>query len=352
MKSLQAGLLILGLLAIAGLALHGYWQLRRAGGAMRRQGQPSRHFEPSFLDEAALQGAALPEAGSGDIDAALPRRSAAQPRIDALIDAIAGLALEQPLAGEALMAHLPGSRRAGSKPFLIEGRNTRSGEWEAPRAGALYAELQAGVQLASRSGALNEVEYSEFIQKIGAFADAINASADTPEMLDVVGRARELDAFASEHDAQLAMRLRARRAPWPVALVNQHASRHGFVPGLAAGRLVLPASEEGAPPVLTLSYDSQQALADDLREARIDEMTLVFDVPQTPEGELPFNAWCAAGRALALGLDAEISDDEGRVLQPEALPQVGRELAALYERLQARDLAAGSAAARRLFSYG
>jgi hypothetical protein len=170
-------------------------------------------------------------------------------------------------------------------------------------------------------------------------------------MLDVVARGRELDTFASAHDAQLAMRLRARRAPWAVTTINQHASRHGFVPGVTAGRLVLPAQlEDGAPPVLSLNYDPKAALADDLQGARVDEITLVFDVPQTVQGEQPFNAWCAAGRALALSLDAVISDDEGRILQPEALPHVGEDLSALYERLAERDLSAGSPAARRLFS--
>jgi hypothetical protein len=278
------------------------------------------------------------------------RRSASTLRIDALIDAIVSLGLDTPMAGEAALAHLPSSRRAGSKPFLIEGRNTRSGEWEAPRAGAKYAELQGGVQLASRNGAINEIEYSEFIQKLQAFADAVNASTDFPDMLDVVARGRELDAFAGAHDAQLAMRLRARRLLWPVAVINQHAARHGFVPGTTAGRLVLPGSGDGAPPVLSLLYDSKAALADESAQSRVEEITLVFDVPQTAQLDAPFNAWCAAGRALALSLDAAIFDDAGQELHPEALPRVGEALADLYERLAERELAAGSPAARRLFS--
>src|SRR5207253_1747169 len=153
------------------------------------------------------------------------------------------------------------ARRAGSKPLLIEGLNTASGEWETPLAGQRYGELQAGVQLANRSGALNEIEYSEFVQKVQAFAEAIGAMADFPDMLDVVARARELDAFAGEHDAQLAVHLQARSAAWSVGYIQQHASRHGFVAGAVPGRLVLPSTEEGAPPVLTLTFDSQAALA-------------------------------------------------------------------------------------------
>jgi len=82
-------------------------------------------------------------------------------------------------------------------------------------------------------------------------------------MLDVVARARELDQFAATHDAQLALLLRAKAAAWTPGFVQQCAARHGFVPGAVPGRLVLPAADEGAPPVLVLSFDPQAALAED-----------------------------------------------------------------------------------------
>ena len=120
------------------------------------------------------------------------------------------------------------------------------------------------MQLANRTGALNEIEYSEFVQKVQAFAEAIGAMADFPDMLEVVARARELDAFAGQHDAQLAVHLRAqRRRRGASATCSSMRARHGFVPGVVPGRLVLPAAEEGAPPVLMLTFDSQAALADE-----------------------------------------------------------------------------------------
>src|SRR5205085_1906886 len=87
-------------------------------------------------------------------EAAASRRTSL--RIDALIDAIASLTLEVPVSGEMVLAHQPPTRRAGSKPFLIEGLNAETGEWEAVLGSQQYSELQAGVQLANRTGALNE----------------------------------------------------------------------------------------------------------------------------------------------------------------------------------------------------
>jgi hypothetical protein len=289
--------------------------------------------------EAAITAADLPSA---------PRRSGA--RIDALVDAIATLAIEAPLSGEMLLAHLPASRRAGSKPFHIEGLNAASGEWEAPAPGQRYSELQAGVQLANRSGALNEIEYSEFVQKLQAFADAIGAVPDFPDMLDVVARARELDAFANPHDATLSVLLRANSVAWSVGYVQQCAQRHGFVPGSLAGRLVLPAAaEEGAPPLLSLSFDAQAALADDPALAAVRELTLSLDVAQSPESAEPFAAWQQAMRALAEDMDATAVDEQGRTLTLQHFASIHEELDKLYRALESRDMAAGTAVARRLF---
>jgi hypothetical protein len=94
--------------------------------------------------------------------------------------------------------------------------------------------------MANRSGPLNEIEYSEFVQKIQAFADGVGGFVQFPDMLDVVARARELDQFAASHDAQLARCCCAPRAAWTPGFVQQSAARHGFVAGALPGRLGCP----------------------------------------------------------------------------------------------------------------
>ena len=350
MNSLTIALAGLGGVVLAGVIAHGAWQARKAG--PKRPEEPAVEPREPVLQEPTLDGAeriepTVNEEPMSPLPVA-PRRASL--RVDALIDAIATLTVESPVSGEMVLGHQPPTRRAGSKPFLIEGLNAETGEWEAPLAGQHYSELQAGVQLANRTGALNEIEYSEFVQKIEPFAEAIGAMADFPDMLDAAGRARELDAFASQCDAQLAVHLQARSAAWSVGYIHQHAARHGFVPGVLPGRLVLPSTEEGAPPVLTLTFDSQAALADDPNRAAVRDVTLSFDVPQTEPLVQPFVAWQASAQALAQGMDAGIVDDNGRPLSAEGFAAIGNELGQLYAALEGRDLAAGSAAARRLFS--
>jgi hypothetical protein len=348
MSDLTIALAAVGGVLLAVVVAHGAWQARKAG-PKRAAGEPvPPRAEPR---EPVLDSAGAVEPASAPLEPLEPRApKRVMVRLDALIDAIAPLTIEAPISGDIVLLHLPTTRRAGSKPFLIEGLDTETGEWEPPLPGRRYGELQVGVQLANRTGPLNEIEYSEFVQKVQAFAEAVGAMADFPDMLDVVARARELDGFAGEHDAQLAVRLQARSAAWSVGYIQQHAARHGFVAGGVPGRLVLPSAEDGAPPVLTLSFDSQAVFADDPSRAAVRDVTLSFDVPQTDPKAEPFVAWQASAQALSLGMDAAIVDDNGRPLSPEGFAAIGTELTQLYEKLEARDLAAGSAAARRLFS--
>jgi hypothetical protein len=350
MSTLTVALASLGGVVLAGVIAHGAWQARRAG---PKRASAAERAEPSASAPSDRDAAdALAAAASDDTNSPATRRlSKRLPlHLDALIDAIAPLTVDAPIAGDVVLAHLPSKRHVGSKLTIVEGLDSETGQWEVPAAGRRYGELQAGVQLASRTGALNEIEYSEFVQRMQALADAIGASLDPPDMLDVMARARELDAFASQHDAQLAVHLHARGAAWSVGYIQQHARRHGFVAGVVPGRLVYPSSEEGAPPVLTLTFDSQAALADEPDRASVRDVTLAFDVPQTDPSVEPFKAWQAASQALAVGMDADVVDDDQRPLSTPGFEAIGGELGTLYGALAARDLAAGTASARRLFS--
>jgi hypothetical protein len=73
-------------------------------------------------------------------------------------------------------------------------------------------------------------------------------------------------------------------------------------------------------------------------------------VPQTPVSAEPFPAWHRAATKLADDLDATVVDDQQQPVNLHAFVTIGQALDGLYQKLDAMDLAAGSAAARRLFS--
>ncbi len=352
--TLMAALAVLGALVLAAVIAHGAWKTRRANPRQADPDADAPRLEPVMgaASESATPAPAGPdpvaEIAVAEIAVAPVVRRGAQ--LDPSIDAIVPMLLEQTVSGEMVLMHMPPTRRAGTKPFVIEGLDAETGQWELPRPGRRYGELQAGVQLANRSGALNAIEYSEFVQKLQPLADALGAMLEPPEMTEVVAHAKDLDAFASAHDAQLAISLRATAAAWSVGYIQQCAARHGFVAGALPGRLVMPCAEEGGPPVLVISFSPQAALAEDPSISALRELTLSLDVPQTPASAEPFAAWQQAARALATDMGAALIDDQGRQITLHAFAGIGADLEQLYRALDERELAAGSAAARRLFS--
>ncbi|MDQ3059763.1 MAG: cell division protein FtsZ [Pseudomonadota bacterium] len=381
-STLQISLAVGGGLVLAGVVAHGAWSARKnlpkqpapepaptplpAQPPVFRESQPAAPAPAAVPAQAPETARAVPlmqpddtmarrqepsfEADSNLAGLAEMTALEKKPGLDVLIDAIASVSLESVISGEAALAAMPSTRRVGSKPFGVEGLSVASTEWEFPAAGQRYSAFQCGVQLANRTGALNQIEYSEFVIKTRAFADAIGGEAQFPEMLDEVARARELDQFASDHDAQLSMTLQAMDTAWSPGYVQQCAGRLGFVGGLIPGRMMLPASEPGHPPILVLSFDSQAAMAEDPEQTALREFSLALDVPQVLRAEKPFARMCEVALRLAAHMDGVIIDDDGNRIPPGAMEVIHADLEELYDRLDARDLSAGSVLGRRLFS--
>lgn len=374
MSTLQISLAIIGVVLLTLIVAYNAWTARRNAPKKARPPDLERDSEQLLRQEPAFDAGGAPsiahppdslqsvfdsepEPSSHAIDDSDAHYQPAPVRsherrsgLDSLIDVIAPLQADQPVSGEAALSAMPTTRRVGSKPFAIEAFNEESQLWERPLAGQRYRLFQAGVQLANRTGALNEIEYSEFVVKVQAFADAINAAPDFPDMLHEVARARELDQFASEHDAQLAFVLRARRAAWSPGYLQQNAARMGFMAGALPGRMVLPASTPGLPPLLHLIFDGQAATADDMDQSAIRDLLISLDVSQVNRTEKPFARLREIAVVLCTHMDGVLCDQHGAPLPAMAMEPIATDLELLYDKLDSRDLAAGSPLARRLFS--
>ena len=307
------------------------------GGAREDAGQGDGRVDPVLDDFDALL-------SSGPGSAAGLRS-----QLDPLIDVLVTLTPDHLVSGEAVLAALPRSRRIGSKPFAVEGCSLDTGGWELPRSGGRYDSLQAGVQLANRAGALNEIEFSEFVSKTQALADQLAAHVDFPDMMAEVTRARELDQFASDHDAQMAFKIRATRTAWSPGYIVQQAQQVGFVPASLPGRLALPAAEPASGPLALLQFEIHAALDENPEQNALVEFELLFDVPQSARAENPYARLREAAQQLATAMEGRLTDERGVPLDSHLLDQVAVQLEALYDKLESRDLAAGSPQARRLF---
>jgi hypothetical protein len=359
MTHLQWALLALGLAVVLGVWLYNRWSARRLMPKRSEPAPPRTESQEPQLEagdsilssttpvDRELDEANLPEGPRSALPLGAGRALAVLcDELDVAVD----LTLDHVVSGEAVLAALPSSRRVGTKPFVVEGRQVNDDTWEFPRAGQRYAALRAGAQRANRSGALNEIEYSEFVVKVQAFADALSAEVDFPDMMNEVALARELDQFASDHDAQLTFTVRALRVAWSPGYLTQHAAQQGFVAGALPGRMVLPASQSGGAPILVLQYETQLALAEDPEQGALREFHLTLDVPQVARSERPFVRMRGVAQALAQSMEGAVTDGGLQTLDSDALDAIGADLERLYDALEARALPAGSLAARRLFS--
>jgi len=275
--------------------------------------------------------------------------SSAPPAIvDRRIDCVVPIRLLAPIAGEKLIPSAQKLRRAGAKPVHIEGKPEGGTTWELLKNGARYEELRAAAQLANRGGPLNELEFSEFVTGVQRFADGIDGSPEFPDMLETVGMARELDAFAAQCDAQLSINILSDGAPWSANYVQAVASQDGLLLSRDGTRFVKLDARQN--PVFMLVFGDTNFLRDDLTYKGGQMITLVLDVPVADEDILPFRLMCDYAKSLSERIGARVVDDQRRPLPDSSLLAIEKQLMTLYAKLEQAGIPAGSPATRRLFS--
>jgi hypothetical protein len=282
MSQLQLGLLILGGLLLLAMAAYNLW--------LWRKNQP-RQAVPDHADETGPFGQepSLDAEASEAPAFALPVPEK-KPGLDALIDVIAPDCAGRPASRATRYwprCHRPGGWAANRSPSKgsmpasepLGVRTDRTALQPTARRACSWPTAQ------EQSMTLNSRNLSS---RPRAFCDVLSGTPDFPDMRQEVSRARELDQFASDHDAQLGFVLRARRAAWSPSYVQQMAARLGFVAGSMAGAWWCPASFAGAAPVLSMSFDTQTALDDDPTQSALRELALSLDVPQVDRSERAF----------------------------------------------------------------
>jgi FtsZ-interacting cell division protein ZipA len=317
---------------------------------------PAAKAEPSF---GAPPAAAVPDApvhaepSLGDAHAEPVSSPAAEPvqevsaaseqatsLVDPLIDCLLPLSLEAPVRGDKILPVLQTLRLVGNKPVHFIGLHV-NGDWEPITHGGVYTKMQGGVQLASRSTALNELEYSELVTRLRGVADEIGAEPEVPDMMEVMAEARNLHRFVAGHDAQLGVNLHTNGAPWAISTLLFALEKQGF-DVRPDGRFVMPDGDG--------SYLFSLSTNVTLAEETTPRLTLLLDVPCVAPARDGFGAMVACAKALVGRLDATIVDDYNQALSDAALAEIAGQVQEFYQEMDAADIPAGSTRALRLFS--
>ncbi|MCC2973994.1 cell division protein ZipA C-terminal FtsZ-binding domain-containing protein [Massilia sp. IC2-476] len=268
-----------------------------------------------------------------------PPSELAESLVDPLIDCIIPLNFEGALRGDKVLPALQKLRRVGNKPIHYIGFAV-SGEWEPIVHGGVYTKLQAGVQMATRTTALNEIEYSELVTRLRAVADEIGAEPEVPDMIEVMSEARTLHRFVAGHDAQLGVNLAANGAPWAISTLIGALENQGF-DVRPDGRFSMPDGEGGV--LFTLSTNVT------LGADATGRLTLLLDVPCVAPERDGFGAMVKCAKELTMRLDATIVDDFEQPLLDPALEEIKGQVQEFYQEMEASDIPAGSTRALRLF---
>jgi hypothetical protein len=306
-----------------------------ADGAAMADGQ---HGASATHSEASSAGERTAAAASAS--GLSPAAEQATHLVDPLIDCLLPLSPELALRGDKILPVLQTLRFVGNKPVHFIGLHV-NGDWEPIVHGGVYTKLQGGVQLASRSTALNELEYSELVTRLRVVADEIGAEPEIPDMIEVMAEARALHRFVAGHDAQLGVNLHSNGAPWAITTLLGALEKQGF-DLRPDGRFVMPDGDGGA--LFTLSTNVT------LAEETTPRLTLLLDVPCVAPARDGFGAMVACARSLVGRLDATIVDDYNQPLTDAALAEIAGQVQEFYRDMEASDIPAGSARALRLFS--
>jgi hypothetical protein len=368
MTDLEKSLIAIGGVFVAGVFVYNKWQeyktrksverafssthedvLMNSAGVPAPASGPTREgrHEPSFVDEApddthtqieSVDDHRIEEAGEHTPEIAIvPPKSLP---VDDMIDCIIPLTLTTRMRGDKVLPALQALRHAGNKPVHFIGLREDQ-VWETITHAGVYTTLHAGVQLANRSSALNELEYSEFVNLLRQVSDELDAEPDLPDMNDVMKSARALQQFVTRFDAQLSVNIQSNGAPWAISTLLAALERQGF-DVRPDGKLVMPDGDGG---ILFLLSTNVTLAAD-----TTSRLTLLLDVPCVTPQRDGYGAMISFAKVLAARLGGSVVDDTNQPLSDAALGEIAGQVQAFCGDMENLGVAAGSPRALRLFN--
>lgn len=397
LTTLQTGLIIAGVLLVAGVLVYNWWQerriRRRIEGAFRPQADSAdartatgidarveptlgaapaaaraAHGREAVPDEApfgvpmdeveTLSGSdgdfadrELPPTGqvtrSAMADAGPPQGT--QPQPDPEIECVVTLQPVRPIAAGALAAGL--HARLG-KPLRWFGRRDPDAPWQritGETPGEL-GEVAACLLLADRNGAASRAQIEAFHRVIAEIAPTLPAAWLAAPVDDEAARAEELDRLCAELDMQIGLTIQKTDGTTiPGTRLRGVAEAAGF--RLApSGRFEGVQEETGAVLYSLQSVRGDPFSAESLRIAAVPGVVLVLDVPRVGDPPRAFDQLKLAAKRMAHTLGGELVDDNQRPLTDAALAAIRAQVVGASELLVRAQIEPGSPRAHKLFS--
>jgi hypothetical protein len=360
-SDLQLALIGVGAAAVGGVWAYNKWQERKHRRLAERilRGGDQTDVLLDADAEPATAGA------TGDADAGEPMQrlepviptateagsagAADSPWADAVADGIGRLEFVEPVAAPAVWAAQAEWAGHLSKPLhwlaQVDGEWRRLTAHDAGR----YGVVLVAQQLADRRGAAGEAELTVFAEGVRHLAAQFGGVASVPEVATMLEQARALDELCAGVDVQLSINV---VDPGGAAFAGTKLRGLAESAGMQLeddGRF--HACDEQGETLYTLGNLGVELFdADSLRSLATHGITLTLDVPNVGDGPRVFDRMVATARQFAQGLGGVLVDAQRAPLTDAMIAGIRAKIDEIQVRMEAHQIVAGSARARRLFS--
>lgn len=304
-----------------------------------------RHFVPSVPPAASAAPPAAPPSHSGE-DWAEAEQAPRVSGLDPDTEYVARIRFATPAAANfgPLLTTL---RRIG-KPVRAFGKRL-DGVWEplASHPRVSYDQVEIGLQLADRNGAVSHDQLDAFCRALYGFAAEEGGAVICPDKQDALKAAKSLDMLCMEVDVLIGLNvISSDSRPFTSEAIHKQAEEARLVLG-ADG--TYQARDAFGHVLFTLANQEETPFPADGRGLVVHGLTLLFDVPRVADGLAVFDRMTRFGFDLAWRLEGRLVDDNGRAVTEDNLNRDRARLASFYGRMEARGIPAGGERALRLF---
>jgi hypothetical protein len=350
-SELQAALLAIGALVVAGVYGYNVFQQRR----LRRRTEQAFQDKPgdALLGGGGAADARLeriePTLSAGALPAATGHvRGEAEP--DPEVECIAEIRPAAPVAADALAPAF--ARRAElGKPLRWFGLEAASGQWCGlqPGAGGSFAAFRGALQLADRAGPASAVALGQFRDLVNSLARELGAEAQCPDPDMEHGRAARLDAFCAEVDVMMVVNAVSRDgAAFPGTKVRALAEAAGF--RLDPDGVFRYHDEEGTHLFSLCNQEDAPFYPDAVKSVATRGITFFLELPRVASAERAFDRMVGIARGFCGALGAMLVDDNRVPLNETGVERIRAQIRTLAARMESRGVAPGGPRALRLFS--
>lgn len=357
MSDLQISLLVIGGFMIAGVYLFNWWQERQF--RRRTEHAFSREHDDVLLQDAPTQVAAPDQRVEPKMHIQPAAAAAARPNvgtsvaamIDPVIDYVVEVGIRSAADGADVHEELLALAAGWDKPVQVAGYDPGSGEWRETGIGSgrQYSQLRFALQMTNRAGCVAQNQLTAFRDAVLKWAARNQGEAKCLNVAEAHATAVQLDRFCANVDIAVGINVMARDGnSFAGTKIQALAESAGLI--LGPNGVFYARSDHGDILFTLDNHEPMPFVPEQMKTLFTGGITFLLDVPRAGAALRAFDAMLETAGNFTATLDGMLVDDNRSALSDGAIEKIRRQLEGVLAKMEAGQIAAGSARALRLFS--